>query len=123
MSKRKTITPHRVISIYNDMFDHMDSVLKALWKKRVEWQRDIHRAVRCARAKLRKYYSKVTPETGLILIVGAILDPFRKLRIFEGWDKEMGLMPDDRDSYTSQYSNAFLQYWEENYVDIESAGF
>ena len=119
MSKRRTITLHRVISIYNDMFDHMDSVLKALSKKRVQWKRDIHRAVRCARAKLRKYYSRVTPETGLILISAAILDPFRKLRIFESWDKEMGMISDDPDSYTSQYSHAFLEYWEKNYVDVE----
>ena len=122
MSKRKTITLHRVISIYNAMFDHMDSVLKALSKKKVQWKKDIHRAVRCARAKLRKYYSKVSPESGLILILASILDPFRKLRTFRSWDKEMAIASEDGDSYTTQYSNAFLAYWESNYVNISVGG-
>lgn len=121
MSKRRTITLHRVISIYNGIFDHLDSVLKALAKKRVQWKRDIHRAVRCARAKLRKYYSKVTPDTGLILILATILDPFRKLQTFKAWDKEVGLIGDEAESYKSQYSNAFLAYWESNYVNNEDS--
>jgi len=117
MSKRKTITLHRVIGIYNAIFDHLDGVLKALAKKRLQWKRDIHRAVRSARAKLRKYYTKVTPETGLILILATMLDPFRKLQTFKGWDKEMGKSSDDSDSYERQYCDAFLSYWENNYVN------
>ena len=121
MSKRRTITLHRVIVIYNHMFDHMDSVLKALSKKKIQWKRDIHRAVRCARTKLRKYYAKVTPETGLILILATMLDPFTKGQIFEGWDKEMGVGSGDQTSYSRQYSDAFLDYWEKQYVDIDMA--
>jgi hypothetical protein len=100
MSKRHTITLHRVITIYNDMFDHMESVLKALAKKQTQWKRDIHSAVQASRRKLRKYYSNVSPESGLLLILAAILDPYRKLRTFEHWDKEMGVSKDDSDSYT-----------------------
>ena len=103
------------------MFDHMDSVLKALSKKKIQWKRDIHRAVRCARTKLRKYYAKVTPETGLILILATMLDPFTKGQIFEGWDKEMGVGSGDQTSYSRQYSDAFLDYWEKQYVDIDMA--
>jgi hypothetical protein len=123
MSKRKSITLHRVITIYNDMFDHVENVLKSLAKKRTQWKKDIHRAVRASRSKLRKYYSNVTPETGLILILGAILDPFRKLRTFERWDKDMGIREENSDSYESQYSHAFLDYWEKNYVIGEGEGF
>ena len=103
------------------MFDHMDSVLKALSKKKIQWKRDIHKAVRCARTKLRKYYAKVTPETGLILILATMLDPFTKGQIFEGWDKEMGVGSGDQTSYSRQYSDAFLDYWEKQYVDIDMA--
>ena len=122
MSKRQSITLHRVITIYNDMFDHMESVLKALAKKRTQWKKDIHKAVRAGRAKLREYYSNVTPGTGLLLILATILDPFRKLRTFERWDKDMGVSNDNADSYTRQYSDAFLDYWEKNYVIGDGEG-
>ena len=69
--------------------------------------------------KLQKYYSKVTPETGLILILATILDPFTKRQIFEAWDREMGMDPEDQASYSRQYYNAFLEYWEQKYVNIE----
>src|SRR6266481_3837812 len=110
MSKRQSITLHRVITIYNDMFDHIESVLKALVKKRTQWKKDIHKAVRASRAKLREYYFNVMPGTGLLLILAMILDSFRKLRTFERWDKDMRVSNDNVDSYTRQYSDAFLDY-------------
>src|SRR5437588_8939239 len=57
MSKWRTITLHRVISIYNDIFDHMESVSKALTKKKLQWKREFHHAIRYVRTKLRKYYT------------------------------------------------------------------
>jgi hypothetical protein len=32
MSKRHTVTLHHIITVYNDMFDHMDGVMRALAK-------------------------------------------------------------------------------------------
>ena len=46
-----------------------------------------------------------------------MLDPFRKLQTFKGWDKEMGKLSDDSDSYERQYCDAFISYWENNYVN------
>jgi len=34
MSKRHTVTLHHVITVYNDVFDHMDGVMRALAKKK-----------------------------------------------------------------------------------------
>jgi hypothetical protein len=34
MSKRHTVTLHYVITVYNDMFDHMDGVMRAFAKKK-----------------------------------------------------------------------------------------
>jgi len=115
MSKRHTVTLHNVITVYNDMFDHMDGVMRALAKKKTEWKEDLFFAVKCARQKLSKYYTEVTPTTGMLLITAHILDPFRKLRSFRKWDKGMDINPEDETSYTTQYQEAFLKYVENEY--------
>jgi len=79
MSKRYTVTLHHVITVYNDMFDHMDGVMRALANKKTQWMEDLFCAVKFARQKLSKYYSEVTPMTGMLLISAHILDSFRKL--------------------------------------------
>jgi hypothetical protein len=57
----------------------MDGVMRALAKKKTQWKEDLYFAVKCAQQKLSKYYSEVTPMTGLLLISAHILDPFLKL--------------------------------------------
>ena len=42
MSKRHTVTLHHVITVYNDMFDHMDGILRALAKKITQWKEDLY---------------------------------------------------------------------------------
>jgi len=115
MSQRHTITLHHVITVYNDMFDHMDSVMRALGKKKTQWKEDLFFAVKCARKKLSKYYTEVTLTTGTLLISAHILDPFRKLRLLRKWDKGMDINPEDETSYTTQYWEAFLKYVENEY--------
>jgi hypothetical protein len=112
MSKRHTVTLHYVITVYNDMFDHMDGVMRALAKKKTQWKEDLFFAVKCAWQKLSKYYTEVTPMTGMLLITAHILDPFRKLRSFRKWDKGMDINPEDETSYTTQYQEACLKYVE-----------
>jgi len=48
MSKRYTVTLHYVITVYNDMFDHMDGVMRALAKKKTQWKEDLFFAVKLA---------------------------------------------------------------------------
>lgn len=115
MSKRHSVTLNHVITVYNDMFDHLDGVLRALIKKKTQWKKDLYIAVRHARTKLTKYYSEVTPETGMLLIMAQILDPFRKVRPFVKWDRAMNVNPEDEGSYTTQYKEAFLKYVEREY--------
>jgi len=97
------------------MFDHMDGVMRALAKKKTQWKEDLFFAMKFARQKLSKYYTAVTPTTGMLLISAHILDPFRKLRSFREWDKGMVINPDDKTSYTTQYQEAFLKYVENEY--------
>ena len=115
MSKRHTVTLHHVITVDNDMFDRIDGDMRALAKKKTEWQEDLFFAVKLARQKLSKYYAEVTPKTGMLLISADILDPFRKLRSFRKWDKGMGNNHQDETSYTTQYKEAFLMYVENGY--------
>jgi len=115
MSKRHTVTLHHVTTVYNDMFDHMDGVMRDLAKEKTPWKEDLFFAVKLARRKLSKYYAEVTPKTGILLIPAHILHPFRKLRSFGKWDKGMDINPEDETSYTTQYQEALLKYVENKY--------
>jgi len=115
MLKRHTVTLHHVIKVYNDMFDHMDGVMQVLAKKKSQWKEDLFFGVKLARQKLSKYYTEVTPMTGMLLISAQILDPFRKLQSFRKWDKGMDINPEDETSYPTQYHEAFLKYVENEY--------
>jgi len=115
MSKRHTVTLHHVITVYNDMFDHMDGVMRALAKKNTRWNEDLFFAVKLARQKLYKIYAEVTPTTGMLLISAHILDPIRMLRSFRKWNKGMDINPQDETSYTTQYQEALLKYVENEY--------
>jgi hypothetical protein len=115
MSKRYTVTLDHVMTVCNDMFNHMDGVMQALAKKKTPWKEDLFFAVKLAGQKLSKYYSEVTPTKGMLLISTHILDPFRKLRSFRKWDKGKDINPEDETSYTTQYQEAFLKYVENEY--------
>jgi len=54
MSKRHMVTLYPVITVYNDMFSHMDGVMPALAKKKTQWKEDLYLAVKCAQQKLSK---------------------------------------------------------------------
>jgi len=115
MSKRHTVTLHHVITVYNDMFDHMDGVMPASARQKTPWKEDLFFAGKLARQKLSKYYAEVTASTGMILMSAHVLDPFRKLRSFRKWDEGMDINPEDETSYTTQYQEAFLKYVENEY--------
>jgi len=72
--------------MYNDMFDHMDDVMRALVKKKTQWKEDLFFAVKLALQKHSKDYAEMTPPMGMLLIPAHIFDPFRKLRSFWKWD-------------------------------------
>jgi len=120
MLKRHTVTLHDVITVYNDMFDHMDGMMRALAKKKTAWKEDLFFAMKLARQKLSKYHAEVTPLTGMLLVSEQILDPFRKLQSFRKWAKGMDINPENKTFYTTQYQEAFLKYVENEYCDKHS---
>jgi len=109
MSTRYTVTLHHVITLFNDMFNHMDGVMQTFTKKKIQWKEDLYFTVKCVQQKLFKYYSEVTATTSLLLISVHMLDPFWKLRLFGKWDKGMDIISDDETSYTTQYHEAILK--------------
>jgi hypothetical protein len=90
------------------MFDPMNGVMQALAKKKTQWNEDLFFAVKLAQQKLAKFYTEVTPTTGMLRISAHILDPFLKLRSYSKWDKAMDINPEDETSYHTQYQEAFL---------------
>ena len=79
MSKRHTVTFRHIITVYNHIFDHLDGVMRALAKKKTPWKEDMFFTVKLARQKLSKYYTEVTPSTGMLHSSAHILNVFRKL--------------------------------------------
>jgi len=51
MSTRHTVTLDHVITVYNDMFNHMDGMMRALAKKKTPWKEDLLFAVKFAPQK------------------------------------------------------------------------
>jgi hypothetical protein len=77
MSKRYTVNFHHVITVSNDIFDHIDGVMQALPTKWTQWKEDLFFAVKLAQQKRSKYYTEVTPSMVKLLISAHILDPVR----------------------------------------------
>jgi len=115
MSNMHPVTLHHIITVYNNMFDHMDGVTGALSKNITRWQEDLLFAVKLARYKLSKSYAEVTPSMGILIITVHIVGPFRKLQSCRKWDKGMDITPEDETSCTTQYHEAVLKYVESEY--------
>jgi hypothetical protein len=55
--------------------------MRVLAKIKTQWKEELFCAVKFAQQKQLKYYTEVTPLTGILLIAAHILDAFRKLRL------------------------------------------
>lgn len=115
MLKSHQVTLHHVITVHNDMVNHMDGVMQALAKKMTQWNEDSYFAVKFAHQKLSQYYAEVTPTLGMLLISALILDLFQKLGSFRKSDKGMDIYPEHKTTYTSQYQETFLKYVKNEY--------
>jgi hypothetical protein len=49
MSKRHTVSLHHLISVYNDMFNHLDGILRALAENKTQWKDDLFFTVKLTR--------------------------------------------------------------------------
>jgi hypothetical protein len=115
MSKRHTVTLHYVITVYNDMFDHMDGMMRALAQKKTPWKEGLFVAMKFAWQKLSKYYTEVTPITSRLHMSKHIFDPPRKFPSFRNWGIGTDIHPEDETSYATQYQEPILKYMENEY--------
>ena len=85
ISSAKNATIHNAFFIYNDIFDHIAKQRKRIRKlPRAAWIQGLLDATRSSRVVLQKYYSKTT-HRGFIYNIATILDPSKKLALYEGW--------------------------------------
>jgi len=63
MSIRHTVTLHHIITVYNDMFNRMDGVMRSWAQRKTPCKEDSFFAVKLAPQTLSKYYTEVTPST------------------------------------------------------------
>jgi len=115
MSKRHTVTLHHVVTVYNDIFHHMDGTMRALVEKMTQWKEDLFCAVMLARQKISKYYAGVTPLTAELVISAHLLDPFPMWKSYRKWPQGMDINPEDETSYTTKYQQGYLKSVENEY--------
>jgi hypothetical protein len=96
MSMRHNVTIHRVIRIYNQLFDHLDGCVQKLTNKRSEWKKDV--------------------KSGLIYILAHCLDPTQKFKVFKIWDMDENYAT----HYEQDYKKAVLDYFKKNYAPSPS---
>jgi hypothetical protein len=77
--KQHTVTLHYVITVYNNMFDHMDGVMQPLAKKKTQWKADLLFALKFVQQQHSKSYTEVTPMTDLLLRSAHILEPVQTM--------------------------------------------
>jgi len=102
-------------SVYNDMFNHRNCMIRAWPGIKNPWKEDLFFAVKLARQKQSKYYTGVTPMTCMLLIAAHMLHPLWKLRSFGMSDNGMHLKPEDETSYTTQFQEPFVRYVENEF--------
>jgi hypothetical protein len=90
------VTLHHIITLYNDMFNHLDAIICALVKKNPQWKEAVYFAMNFAWQKLSKYYPEVTPTTGILIFSAHMFDSLWKLLAFWKRDKGMNLNHEDR---------------------------
>src|SRR5437588_4771471 len=86
MSKMRAPTIHKVFVVYDCIFDHLENQISILENKRIRWKVDIREVLGKAKEKASKYYSKTENPRGLLLALGACLNPYSKLDLFKEWD-------------------------------------
>jgi hypothetical protein len=115
MSKTRGPTIHRVFEVYDAIFDHLDDQISILSKKRMRWKVEIKEALEKARRKASKYYGKTENPRGLLMALGACLNPYTKLESFRMWDATEADGTPGAESYTEKYRQLFIQYYNEHY--------
>jgi len=116
MSKWYTVTLYDIHTVYKDMFDQTDGIMRAVARKKPQFKADSYFALKVVRQKMIECYAEVTLTSSMLVISALIFDLWRKLRSFRKWDKWIRIKPKDETFYTPQYRETFLINVEEEYI-------
>ena len=86
LSKTKYVSIHLVFSIYNKLFNHLETSITILESKKVAWKQLILASLKASKAKLSHYYSITDKIDNNLYIIGIILSLQQKLQFFKGID-------------------------------------
>ena len=77
-------TIHQVWHTYNSFFSHLEKQQQRVVEyNHVQWQRDMHSAIKNGIRKMQKYYSQTDGKRGLYYNLGTVLNSFKKLSIYD----------------------------------------
>ena len=85
ISSATNATIHNAFFIYNDIFDHIAKQRRRVRKlPKAAWIQGLLDATNAVRLVLQKYYSTTT-QRGFIYNLATMLDPSKKLALYEEW--------------------------------------
>lgn len=121
MSSASNATIHNAFFIYNDIFDHIARQRSRVRKlPNAAWGPGLLHASAAAKAILQKYYSATT-QRGFIYNISTILDPSKKLSMYDSWgnvriqDPTTQCAAADTVAYSDFYRYGFLlATWKKN---------
>jgi hypothetical protein len=124
LSKTRDVTVHNIFSIYNRLFNHLDTTEKKLKRKGVPWKKRMLQALRAAKKKLSKYYTATDNEAyGTVYAIATILCPSKKLRYFDNADwrgtNKKGEPVDFMKTYREVLQKEFRRYQQQQQVTSE----
>jgi hypothetical protein len=108
LCKSKDTSIHLVFEVYNNLFEHIESSIRQLQRKKVHWKQGMLKALDSARDKLADYYGKTDEVNGDLFAVGTILAPEHKLQFFASrdWDDDT----DWRQRYRQSFDDCIKPY-------------
>jgi hypothetical protein len=115
LSKTKNVTIHNVFRVYNRLFDHLDTSIRQLQRKKVPWKRSMLQALYGGKEKLKAYYRKTEEIHGNLYAIGTILAPKHKLQFFSS--REYGNDKASQKRY-KDYLQQYIQPYREQLPNL-----
>jgi len=116
MLKTRGATIHRVLQVYQDIFDHLQMQISKLEWMRRQWKVDISEGLVKAKLKAASYYGKTESRRGLLFGIGTCLNPYCKGNLFREWDLDAS----GETEYEKSYQKEFIAYYDLYYAPINN---
>jgi len=110
------VTLHPVITAYNNMFNHMDGIMRAFAKNQTDRKHDRDFIANYAWQMLSKIYAHVAPPIGTLLISVTSSILVGSCNHFWRWTREVTLIIKMRHSILPNTKRHFLPMWRMNTV-------